>query len=90
MRTEKNLKKPETTVHHHKPQEPIHAVTADAKSEIRSVPSVEKVSQHRYGPLRQGQVECNEGRKRNDRAKLNGLKATREMTQRSKKWKEYS
>jgi hypothetical protein len=55
----------------------MHPAKADAKSgksEIRSVPSVEKVSQH------QGQAECEEGRKRKHRAKLNGLKATKEMT----------
>jgi len=74
MHLENNLNKPIRRVHQHTPRKTLHAAKADAKSgktEIRSVPSVEKVSQH------QGQVECEEGRKR---MKLNGLKATTEMT----------
>ena len=64
-------------MHQHTPRKTLHAARADAKSgktEIRSVPSEEKVSQH------QGQVECEEGRKRKQRTKMNGLKATTEMT----------
>lgn len=64
-------------MHQHTPRKTVHAAKANAKSgkpEIRSVPSVEKVSQHH------GQVECEEGRKRKQRTKLNGLKATTEMT----------
>jgi len=77
MHPENNLNKPIRIVHQHTPRKTLHAAKADAKSgktEIRSVPSVEKVSQH------QGQVECEEGRKRKQRTKLNGLKATTEMT----------
>lgn len=89
MHPENNLNKPIRTVHQHTPRKALHAAKADAKSgktEIRSVPSVEKVSQH------QGQVEyleVEEGRKRKQRTKLNGLKATTEMTmikEKKRKW----
>jgi hypothetical protein len=77
MHPENNVNKPIRTVHQHTPRKTLHGAKADAKSgktEIRSVPSVEKVSQH------QGQVECEEGRKRKQGTKSDGLKAATEMT----------
>jgi hypothetical protein len=74
MHPENNLNKPIRTVHQHMSRKTLHAAKADAKpgkTQIRSVPSVEKVSQH------QGQAECEEGRKRKQRTKLNGQRHNR-------------